>query len=103
VLGATPGLQAVVVVLSQSVAPLGDTLHNVADALTAVPLGIAFVVGRRLVPRRYTYGFGRAEDLAGLAIVACIAGSSVLAAYEAVSGSGTLPTCGTCGSSRRPR
>jgi cation diffusion facilitator family transporter len=84
VLGVTAILQAVVAVLSHSVALLGDTLHNVADALTAVPLGLAFVVGRRAPTRRYTYGFGRAEDLAGIAIVAVIAASSALAAYEAI-------------------
>jgi hypothetical protein len=56
VLGGTAVLQAVVTVLSGSVALLGDTLHNVADALTAVPLGIAFVLGRRAATRRYTYG-----------------------------------------------
>jgi hypothetical protein len=66
VLGGTAVLQAVVVVVSGSVALLGDTLHNAADALTAVPLGIAFVVGRRPPTRRYTYGYGRAEDLVGL-------------------------------------
>ena len=84
VLGATALLQAVVVVLSGSVALLGDTLHNVADALTAVPLGIAFVLGRRAATRRYTYGYGRAEDLAGIVIVLFIAASSALAGYEAV-------------------
>ena len=84
VLGVTASLQAVVVVLSHSVALLGDTLHNVADALTAVPLGLAFIVGRRAPTRRYTYGFGRAEDLAGIAIVLVIAASSALAAYEAI-------------------
>ncbi|WP_433607520.1 cation diffusion facilitator family transporter [Dactylosporangium sp. CA-139114] len=84
VLGATSVLQAVVVVFSQSVALLGDTLHNVADALTAVPLGIAFVIGRRVATRRYTYGYGRAEDLAGIVIVLCVAASCVLAGYEAV-------------------
>ena len=62
---------------------LGDTLHNAADALTAVPLGVAFVVGRRPPTRRYTYGYGRAEDLAGIAIVLTIAASSALAGYEA--------------------
>ena len=82
VLGATAVLQTVVVAVSGSVALLGDTLHNAADALTAVPLGIAFVVGRRPPNRRYTYGYGRAEDLAGVAIVAIIAASSALAAYE---------------------
>ena len=84
VLGGTALLQAAVVAISGSVALLGDTLHNAADALTAVPLGIAFVVGRRPPTRRYTYGYGRAEDLAGVVIVALIAVSSALAAYEAV-------------------
>ena len=72
------------VALSGSVALLGDTLHNAADALTAVPLGIAFLLGRRPPTRRYTYGYGRAEDLAGVAIVLIIAASSALAAYAAV-------------------
>ncbi len=57
------------VALSGSVALLGDALHNSADALTAVPLGIAFMIGRRRPTRRYTYGYGRAEDLAGIFIV----------------------------------
>ena len=77
VLGVTALAQAVVVVWSGSVALLGDTLHNVADALTAVPLGIAFTLGRRAPNRRYTYGYGRAEDLAGVVIVLFIAASSV--------------------------
>jgi cation diffusion facilitator family transporter len=84
VLGATTVVQAVVVALSGSVALLGDTIHNAADALTAVPLGIAFLLGRKAANRRYTYGYGRAEDLAGVAIVATIAASSALAGYEAV-------------------
>src|SRR5262252_9314764 len=84
VLGGTTVLQAVVVAVSGSVALLGDTVHNAADALTAVPLGIAFVVVRRPPTRRYTYGYGRAEDLAGVVIVLVIAASSALAAYEAV-------------------
>ena len=58
---------------------LGDTLHNAADALTAVPLGVAFVVGRRPPTRRYTYGYGRAEDLAGIVVVVLILASSALA------------------------
>ena len=69
---------------SGSVALLGDTLHNVADALTAVPLGIAFLLGRRAATRRYTYGYGRAEDLAGIVIVVFIAASAAFAGYEAV-------------------
>jgi cation diffusion facilitator family transporter len=84
VLSGTALIQAAVVAVSGSVALLGDTLHNVADALTAVPLGIAFVVGRRPPTRRYTYGYGRAEDLAGVVIVVVIAASSALAAYVAV-------------------
>jgi cation diffusion facilitator family transporter len=76
--------QAVVVAVSGSIALLGDTLHNSADALTAVPLGIAFALGRRRPNRRYTYGYGRAEDLAGIAVVAVIALSSAVAAVAAV-------------------
>ncbi len=84
VLGVTTVVQAVIVALSGSVALLGDTVHNAADALTAVPLGIAFLLGRRAADRRYTYGYGRAEDLAGVLIVATIAASAVLAAWTAV-------------------
>jgi cation diffusion facilitator family transporter len=83
-LGITAVLQALIVALSGSVALLGDTLHNVADALTAVPLGIAFLIGRRAATRAYTYGFGRAEDLAGIVIVLVIAGSAVAAGWFAV-------------------
>ena len=77
-------LQAAVVVASGSVALLSDTLHNAADALTAVPLAIAFSLGRRAANRRYTYGYGRAEDLAGLVVVLLIAASAAAAAYQAV-------------------
>src|SRR5262245_3431732 len=83
-LGATALLQALVVWLSGSFALLGDTLHNFADALTAVPLAVAFRLGRRPATRRYTYGYGRAEDLAGITVVVFIAASSALAAFEAV-------------------
>ena len=78
-LGVTAALQLIVVLISGSVALLADTIHNFSDALTAVPLWIAFVLGRRVATRRYTYGFGRAEDLAGLFIIAMIALSAVLA------------------------
>ena len=84
VLGATALLQGLVVLYTGSVALLGDTLHNLADALTAVPLAIAFSIGRRPSNRRYTYGYGRAEDLAGIAVVVFILASSALAAYEAI-------------------
>ncbi|MFF5214083.1 cation diffusion facilitator family transporter [Micromonospora sp. NPDC000442] len=84
-LGVTALAQAAIVVLSGSVALLGDTLHNVADALTAVPLAVAFLLGRRAATRAYTYGYGRAEDLAGIIIVLVIAGSAVAAGWTAVS------------------
>jgi cation diffusion facilitator family transporter len=83
-LGITALLQAFVAVWSGSVALLGDTLHNVADALTALPLALAFIVGRRPANRRYTYGYVRAEDLAGITIVVVIAVSAIVAGYEAV-------------------
>lgn len=83
-LGVTAALQAVVFLWTGSVALLGDTLHNLADALTAVPLALAFSLGRRPPNRRYTYGYGRAEDLAGIAVVVFIIASAVVAAYEAV-------------------
>jgi cation diffusion facilitator family transporter len=83
-LAATAAAQAVVVILTGSVALLADTIHNFTDALTAVPLLIAFRLGRRPANHRYTYGYHRAEDLAGLAIVAMIAASAVFAAFEAI-------------------
>lgn len=77
-------LQAVVFFLSSSVALLADTVHNFSDALTAVPLWVAFVLGRRAATRRYTYGFGRAEDLAGLFIVFVVLLSAVVAAWQSI-------------------
>ncbi len=70
--------------MSGSVALLGDTLHNVADALTALPLLAAFSLAKRQPTKRYTYGYGRAEDLAGLFVIAMIGLSSILAGYEAI-------------------
>jgi cation diffusion facilitator family transporter len=84
VLGVTAVFQIVVVVISGSVALLADTVHNAGDALTAVPLGVAFLLLRRGRTRRLTYGYGRAEDFAGLAVVAIILFSAVYAAYEAI-------------------
>lgn len=83
-LGVTAALQGIVVVLSGSVALFSDTLHNLTDALTAVPLWIAFAVGRRPPTKRYTYGFHRVEDWAGLVIVGAIALSAVLVVWESV-------------------
>jgi len=77
-------LQAGVVLFSGSVALLADTVHNFSDALTAVPLWVAFVLGRRAASRRYTYGLGRAEDLAGLFIVFVVALSAIVAAWQSI-------------------
>jgi cation diffusion facilitator family transporter len=84
VLAATAVAQGVVVVLSGSVALLADTVHNLSDALTALPLWLAFALVRRPPSRRYTFGLGRAEDLAGLLIVVMIAVSAVAAGYESI-------------------
>jgi cation diffusion facilitator family transporter len=80
----TAAIQAGVVWLTGSVALLSDTLHNLADACTAIPLAVAFRLGRRAATRRFTYGYGRAEDFAGLLVLAVIAASSVLALVESV-------------------
>ncbi len=77
-------MQLAVVIVSGSVGLLADTIHNFSDALTAIPLWIAFVLGRRAPTRRLTYGYGRAEDLAGLFIVAMILLSALLAVWESV-------------------
>ncbi|MFC5501969.1 cation diffusion facilitator family transporter [Lysinimonas soli] len=84
VLLGTTILQLAVVLISGSVALLADTIHNFSDALTAVPLWIAFILGRRAASRRYTYGLGRAEDLAGLFIVVVVALSAVVAAWQSI-------------------
>jgi cation diffusion facilitator family transporter len=83
ILAATGLLQLAIVSLSGSVALLADTIHNLTDALTAIPLLIAFRLGRRPPSRRYPYGLHRAEDLAGVVIVLLILFSAVFAAAEA--------------------
>jgi cation diffusion facilitator family transporter len=84
VLGVTALVQGAVVVLSGSAALLADTVHNLSDALTAVPLWIAFTLARQPPSRRFTYGLGRVEDVAGLVVVLMIAASAVVAGYESV-------------------
>jgi cation diffusion facilitator family transporter len=74
VLGAAAAVQAVILATTGSIALLADLIHNVGDALTAVPLGIAFWMRSE-----------RAEQLAGLAVVAAIFISAVVAGVEAVS------------------
>jgi cation diffusion facilitator family transporter len=83
-LGATSVAQLVIVLISGSVALLADTIHNFSDALTAIPLWIAFALGTKAATRRYTYGFGRAEDIAGLFVIAMITLSAIIAGIESV-------------------
>jgi cation diffusion facilitator family transporter len=74
--------RSLVVAISGSVALLADTIHNFSDALTAIPLGLAFWLSRRARNRRYSYG--RAEDIAGVIIVLMIAFSAGEAIYQSV-------------------
>lgn len=82
VLGAVAMAQLAIVAVSGSVALLADTVHNFSDALTAVPLWIAFAIGGRAATRCYTFGYRRAEDLAGPFVLGMIAASAVLAAWQ---------------------
>lgn len=76
--------QVFVVLLSGSVALLADTIHNFGDAATAIPLWIAFALARLKPTKRFTYGYGRVEDLAGITIVLIILTSAIVAGYESV-------------------
>jgi cation diffusion facilitator family transporter len=76
--------QLAIVLWTGSVALFADTIHNFSDALTAVPLFIAFRLSRRPPDRRFTFGYGRAEDFAGLFIIAMITLSAVVAAWDAI-------------------
>lgn len=84
VLLVTSAVQVVVAFVSGSVALLADTVHNVADGLTSIPLWIAFAVGRRAHTRAYAYGFRRAEDLAGVFIVVVVALSAAFIGWESI-------------------
>lgn len=77
-------LQIVVVLFSGSVALLSDTIHNFGDAATAIPLWVAFALSRLGASRRFTFGYGKAEDLAGVVVVLIILFSAVVAGYQAV-------------------
>lgn len=81
---ATATFQILIVLFSGSVALLADTIHNFGDAATAVPLWIAFRLARRKPTKRFTYGYGRVEDLAGLAVVLTILFSAIIAGYESM-------------------
>ena len=76
--------QIFIVAISGSVALLADTIHNFSDALTAIPLGLAFTLSRRARNSRFTYGYGRAEDIAGVIIVLMILFSAVEAIYQSI-------------------
>lgn len=89
VLGITAAAQLVVVAVSGSVALFADTVHNFSDALTAVPLWIAFAMSRHAATRRYTYGFGRVEDVAGLFVVTAIVSPRLLPPSKPCAGSST--------------
>lgn len=84
ILGATALMQVVVVYWTGSVALLADTIHNIGDAATAIPLWIAFLFARRKPSERFNYGLGRVEDFAGIIIVALILVSAVVAGYQSV-------------------
>lgn len=84
VLAATAVAQFAVMWASGSVGLLADTIHNFSDGLTAVPLWFAFALGRRRPSARYTYEYGRAEDLAGVVIVLLIGSSAAVACWESV-------------------
>jgi cation diffusion facilitator family transporter len=81
-LALTTALQMGVVAISGSVALFADTIHNLGDTLNSIPLLIAFYLGRRAPTRRYTYGYGRAEDVAGVFIVISIAISAGIIFWE---------------------
>lgn len=83
-LGITAALQLAVALTSGSVAVLADTIHNFADASTAIPLWLAFKVSNRPANARYTYGYGRAEDLAGVFVLLMIVGSAAIALWESI-------------------
>jgi len=85
ILGLTAVLQVVVAVVSGSVGLLADTIHNFADAGTSLPLWLAFALARRGASRRFTYGYGKAEDVAGVVIVLIIFSSACVAAWESAS------------------
>ena len=78
-------LQVFVVILSGSIALLADTIHNFGDAATAIPLGVAFMLAKSKPSKRFTYGYGRVEDLAGIIIVLIILFSALVAGYESIS------------------
>jgi len=91
VLLVTAVVQLVIVGFTGSVALLADTIHNFGDAATALPLWAAFTLSRKLPTKRFNYGYGRAEDLAGLLIVLSILATGIFTAYESINRLGNPP------------
>jgi cation diffusion facilitator family transporter len=77
ILGLTAVLEIGISSVSGSVSLLSDAVHNVSDALTGVPLWVAFFFSRKKPTARYSYGYGKFEDLAGVMIVVLVLLSSV--------------------------
>jgi cation diffusion facilitator family transporter len=80
----TAVIQFVIVLYTGSVALLADTIHNFSDALTAIPLWIAYRLNLKQKSKKYPYGYGRAEDLAGLFIILMIALSAFIVFFESI-------------------
>jgi len=83
-LAITAILQAIIVFFSGSISLLADTIHNFGDATTSLPLWIAFALAKRGASRRFTYGYGKTEDVAGVLIIVVIFISACIAGYEAI-------------------
>ena len=84
VLGLTAAAQTVVVWLTGSVALLADTIHNLSDALVALPLWFAFSISKKKPTPHYPYGFYRVEDLAGLCVLLAIFASGLWTGWESI-------------------
>ncbi|MHA2168679.1 MAG: cation diffusion facilitator family transporter [Candidatus Kariarchaeaceae archaeon] len=80
----TAVFQFFMVIYTGSVALLADTIHNFSDALTAIPLWIAYRLNLKQKSKKYPYGYGRAEDLAGLFIILMIALSAFVVFWESI-------------------
>ena len=65
-----------------STALLADLIHNFGDAATVIPLWIAFAMARRRPSAGFSFGYGRAEDLAGVAVVIALFANAIIAGYE---------------------
>ncbi len=80
----TAVLQVIIVFYTGSVALLADTIHNFGDASTAIPLWIAFRLAQLRPSKRFPYGYGKVEDLAGVMVVLLILFSAVVAGYQSI-------------------